>query len=211
MSTANIVTEIYLIRHGQTISNIERRIQGQSDSPLTDLGKQQADRLAKRLGHLSFDAVYSSDLGRALSTAERLTKAMALPVYQDPRLREIGFGRAEGSSWDDMQQSHPDVCFDWYHHKAYACMPEGESREDATRRVVELLTELTSRHNGQRVMAITHGSVLACLLTWVLQIPKGIRPFCLIENTGVNILRYKNGTWKIKTWNDTSHLYGDEA
>jgi len=199
-------TQIYLVRHGQTISNTLGRIQGHSDSPLSERGKEQVSMLAKRLCDTAITAIYSSDLGRALATAKILGQTLGKPVQQDGRLREVSFGKVEGLTWDEVATKHSSIQRAWFQHEANARLPGGESREEVTIRAMEMLEDLVCDYAGERILAVTHGGVLACILIHILQIAKGIRPMCSFDNAALNVIQYKNGQWKIKTWNDGWHL-----
>lgn len=197
----DIITEFILVRHGQTESNVAGRIQGHSDSPLTALGKKQAQDLGQRLSSMAIHILRTSDLGRAFATAQIFARSLQLKAHTDSRLREVCFGEVEGQSWDEVDEQYPDIRLAWYHHQSGVRMPGGESREEVTRRAVAVLEECVNLHAGKRVLMVTHGGVLACLLCWVLQIPQGIRPLCSIDNATVNILQHTNGHWKIRSWN----------
>ncbi|MFW7380932.1 MAG: histidine phosphatase family protein [Oligoflexus sp.] len=202
-----LTTEIFLIRHGQTVSNTLGRIQGHSDSPLSELGQKQADYLAKRLSSVPFSRIYSSDLGRAMATAQILAQAQLVQeVYPDRRLREVSFGQVEGLTWAEVATEHPDLQTSWFQHEAEAKLPGGESREDVTNRVFQFLDDVVLQHKGQSILAVTHGGVLACILAKILQIGKGIRPASSFDNASLNIVSFKNDRWKIKTWNDSWHF-----
>lgn len=199
-------TEIIIVRHGQTQSNQLRRIQGQSDSPLSELGQQQALALSRRISSTYFAKLFSSDLGRAMATAEILAKPLGLSVEACPALRETCFGEAEGHTWEAVHERYPEQAADWYKHVAEARLPGGESREEVTERVMKFFEKAVSDYQGQRLLMVTHGGVLACVFSRILQIPAGIRPQCVIENTSLNILSFKDQRWKIKTWGDVQHF-----
>ena len=99
---------ILLVRHGETVFNVERRWQGQSDSPLTERGVAQARQLAAALQDEPLRAVYSSDLGRAMATASIVAETHRLDVVTDPRLREIHVGEWTGLSHPQIASAYPD-------------------------------------------------------------------------------------------------------
>ena len=103
------LTHIILVRHGETLWNLEGRRQGQADSPLTPLGIAQAQAIAERLADEPVDALYSSDLTRALVTAGHVGAACGLPVIADARLREKSFGVLEGLQYAEVQAKYPEV------------------------------------------------------------------------------------------------------
>lgn len=203
----NSYCEVYLVRHGQTESNVVGRIQGHSDSSLTDLGKSQISALAHRLKEkrLNFKEIWCSELGRAQSSAEIFSQLLDLRVQIHPGLKEVSFGNVEGSTWEEVRNLHPELQQAWYEHRAEARLPGGESREEVLKRLQTTLEQWREQNPNSRLLAVTHGGVLACLMTWLMQIPAGIRPRCSIDNGALSIIQFKNNSWRIKTWNDSFH------
>src|SRR3954454_24984017 len=97
-------TKIVLVRHGETKWNVEQRIQGQGDSPLTETGIEQARLIGRRLAREHFDRLIASDLGRALQTAAEIGQLTGHAVDPDARLRERHFGEGEGLTYTDIDQ-----------------------------------------------------------------------------------------------------------
>ncbi len=199
-------TQLILIRHGQTESNRSKKIQGQSDSALSQEGKVQSQRVANKLRRYNLSAIYTSSLGRAKHTAEIISQAVALPYQEDRRLIEIGFGELEGLEWEFISRKHPQLSKLWRNHHNDARMPGGESRAEALLRFKEALEEIVSAHAGKSIAIVTHGGLLASLFVSLLNIPNGQRPMCIIDNTSINIISIRDQNWRIKTWGDTSHL-----
>ena len=202
-------TRIVLIRHGQTESNLAGKVQGQTDTPLTGLGVYQAQRAGQRFQKGGINHLYSSDLGRAVATAEIISHYTGLSVQRDSRFKEIHFGVAEGSTWREMVETHPQVAQRWRDHQSDARYPEGESRAEAIERVQQGFRELHECHPGDSVGIVTHGGILAAVFAWALGIPDGIRPRCQIQNASVNVIRIGNGLPKILSWGDISHIDGN--
>lgn len=199
-------TEIYLVRHGQTESNQAGKIQGQSNSPLSPLGIQQSKALAQRLKGIKFSSFISSPLERALETSRHLGNEINMAPEADRNFQEISFGEVEGLTWPEVEILHPELCKQWKYHVLDKSLPGGESRQDLVSRVMPALQKLVKTHPGQKILVVTHGGLLAAIFGEVLGIPSGTRPQCAIDNTSINILRFKNNKWKIKTWGDTAHL-----
>ena len=147
-----MTTTILLARHGETDWNVERRVQGQTDRPLNENGREQARALAGELAGESLDAVYSSDLSRAYETARAVAEPRGLDVTLVPELREKDFGTWEGLTDTEVLARFP----------AASAGPWGdaESSEEVARRVVEALRRIARAHPGQRVLVVSHGGPL---------------------------------------------------
>lgn len=155
---------IHVVRHGQTDWNLQRKIQGQTDIPLNELGLEQAHDLATKTDGIHYDLILSSDLLRAFQTAQILTRNSGLPVITDPRLREINMGKFEGSVWADIVKLHAP--------HAMVNSPEelrgfvGESLVQVSQRVSGLLNEYAIKASGKLALIVTHGltaGIIHCL------------------------------------------------
>lgn len=145
--------ELWLVRHGTTEWNASGKIQGHADIPLNVLGEEQARAVGQKLSEISFDAVWSSDLGRARRTAQLAGFLRAQP---DPRIRELDFGGCEGLTWDELDGLTRDdlMAYEGFH------APSGESTASLTARVTEFVDELP---DGRHLL-FTHGGVVRALL-----------------------------------------------
>ena len=194
--------ELWLIRHGETTHNFERRIQGQFDSELTELGIGQAKKLSPRLKHRHFDAVYSSDLKRAYDTAK-----LALPeadIILDKRLREISFGVLENKTQAELSKAEKAI---YEHVKAdrfNRAAPEGESWLDHVERTESWLAELPETG---RVIAFAHGGCVRALVLSILEHhPKSYEWNILTENTSISKFMFRPEGKLILSLNDVAHL-----
>lgn len=157
------MTEMWLVRHGQTDWNLANIFQGQSDIPLNETGIKQAQSLALKLAGTPFDAIYSSDLSRARQTAEIIAEQIRLPVTIDPRLREIRQGIWEGLSVDEVKQKFaPDFSRD-SEYLTTPRAPGAETLSQVITRMIEIANEIHDKHNGQRVLLSSHGLAVAVL------------------------------------------------
>ncbi len=165
------MTEMWLVRHGQTDWNLAGVYQGQTDIPLNETGIEQAKALAQSLAGAHFDAIYSSDLMRARQTAEIIAGQFNLPVIIDPRLREIRQGVWEGMTIQEVKRIYaPDFTRD----AELIMMPRAEGAEslaEVITRVVEAANEIHNRHNGQRVLLASHGLAVAALYLTANKMP----------------------------------------
>jgi broad specificity phosphatase PhoE len=198
--------KLFIARHGETAWNLAGREMGQLDSPLTERGVLQADALARRLGGLRIDAVYSSDLGRAVATAERIARACGRELRLEPALRERHMGIFQGLTKAEMQERSPAE------RKAFETggfdhvIPEGESARERTERSVRALTELARRHPGKRVAVVTHGGFLLGFFTHVLGMDPGESWRFQRHNASLSVFEFHQERWRLETWNDIGHL-----
>ena len=146
---------IYLIRHGQTDWNVERRIQGQTDIPLNINGKKQAEEASVEISNLKIDKIFSSDLSRAKETAEIINKKVGAKITYDKRLREVNYGEYEGIQIDKFTDKEWEI-FNETPEKI-----KGESREQVYERVKSFLNEINSNEN---TLIVTHGGSLRMML-----------------------------------------------
>jgi len=167
------VTTLLLVRHGETDWNAEGRLQGQTDRPLSDFGRQQARELAVELEGEELEAIYSSDLARARDTAEIVGERLGLPVRLDPDLREKDWG-----TWEGLTAAERDrVEF------------VGESTRDHQERTLRALKRISERHpGGGHVLVVTHGGSMRRVQTATLGIALPV-----IENCGRWLCTYEDG------------------
>ena len=159
------MTELWLVRHGQTDWNTEFRIQGSIDKPLNATGIEQAHALAQKLADTHFDAIYSSPARRAHQTASAIAQLLGLPIRTDDRLKEISLGLWEGLTWQQVQDRYPEM-FAKRKSDPVHFAPEGaETYGDLARRMVQAANEIALSHPGKRVLVVSHGMSLATLLS----------------------------------------------
>lgn len=162
-------TELWLVRHGQTDWNVEGRYQGQADMPLNEVGQKQANDLARKIKEIDFDAVYSSDLQRALTTAQIL--AGDKEVIVDRRLREIHQGEWEGQLFSVIRQRYADFFESREQNPLESRPPGGESLQEVAERVRGCVDEIAKRHQGGRILIVSHGLAIATLIAAAKGLP----------------------------------------
>jgi probable phosphoglycerate mutase len=203
------MTELIVIRHGETDWNRQHRFQGQIDVPLNAIGLEQADRLGRRLADEPVDVLVCSDLQRARSTAEPLWRVRGLQPVIEPLWREQGFGVLEGLDVGTIQQRHADLWAQWTRHDAdYALPGGGESNQAFHARVMRAMQALLAAHAGRRVAVVTHGGVLDMLWRTANALPLHGARVCDIPNTGINRLRWSEDRLQIVRWAEADHLGG---
>ena len=205
------MTEILLIRHGETLWNQQGRMQGQHDSPLTPLGLQQARQLARRLSKVAFSALYSSDLGRAHQTARCIADLTGHELIADEGLRERHFGIFEGLTNTEMKLKHADLYELFAKRLPDFAMPGGESAAQFMRRCVGTLEKIAAQHTEETIVVVTHGLVLDAVYRTAVKMPIEIpRGFPLL-NCSVNTFRYDGNAWTAVAVCDVSHLSDDDV
>ncbi|MCR5756906.1 MAG: histidine phosphatase family protein [Selenomonas sp.] len=201
------MTKVIFIRHGQTEWNVTGRYQGQSDVELTEKGRQQAVQLADNFPVEKIDAIYASDLQRAMVTAETIAHKFGLSVQPEPAFRELSFGQWEGLTYQQIVANWEDAMVNFMQHPDIMEIPDGESFPEVQRRAMLRLQELIREHDGQTIVVVAHGAVLRTILAAALHMPLqylwSIRQF----NTAVNIVRYDEGANpSVELLNSTAHL-----
>lgn len=163
---------IYLARHGETDWNLKGLIQGHTDIPLNETGKQQAYELAvviKDKG-ISINRIYSSDMKRARKTAETVAKELSVEAYALKGIQEVNLGRWEGHTWKQVRELFPDEYRVWYENRRYEAPPEGESYEQVLQRVVPVLSGIALKED-ENVLVVVHSAVIMSLLSYVYDKP----------------------------------------
>lgn len=155
------MTELILIRHGETDWNNEGRYQGQSDVPLNATGQKQAEDLAQMLRHETLDAIFSSDLARAQQTAQILSDMNGASLFLDSRLREIDQGEWEGMLFDDIRRRYIKAFEKRLRDPLQVAPPGGETVGQVRERVLEAINEIINRYPHGLVAVVSHGLSLA--------------------------------------------------
>ena len=203
------MTHVLLIRHGETEWNAAGRVQGHSESPLSERGRTQAAALAARLALAPLHAIYASDLGRALDTAAPIAAAHGLPVHSLVNLRERHYGDWEGLTLTDLETDYPA---DWHrYHKLREFdfpVPGAETWPEVKARVVSTLHEILTNHTGREetVALVGHGGSLRMAVLDALQAPLATLLRVRLDNASLSRLDYPTlEDGRVIFLNDTSH------
>jgi len=165
------MTQLVLIRHGETDWNIEGRWQGQSDVPMNARGHRQAQEVARKLAGSGIAAIYSSDLVRAYATAEALAGQTGLEIHTDERLREINQGEWQGMLVSEIQERYASRFENRRQNPLTIAPPGGETVAEVQERVVSAVEEILQRHPDERVAIVSHGFALAVIQVHYLEMP----------------------------------------
>jgi probable phosphoglycerate mutase len=200
-------TRVFLVRHGATVLTAEDRFAGATDVQLSDEGRQQARRLAERLGREPITAIYASPMGRTLETATILSEPHGLPVEPVDGLREISHGRWEQMTRQQVEESYPAEAASW-EEDPYTFAPQGgESGLQVTARALPALLEIVRRHVGTSVLVVSHKATIRLLLSSLLGFdPRRYRDNLDQSPAALNIVDFRNTVRaRLTLFNDTSH------
>jgi probable phosphoglycerate mutase len=204
------VTKLYLVRHGQSAGNAEGRFGGHSPTPLSELGIQQAELTAQALAKENINAIYTSDLFRAVQTAEPLAKLLDLPIIKTSAFRERNVGVLEGKTFDESKEEFPKDYYALVNRNVHHVITEGESYRHLLRRATSALREILNIHRGERVAVFSHTGAI-CFLTLYLigaiHRKTQTTPWLVTSNCGINRfeIRGRNNV-RVLALNDTRHL-----
>ena len=198
-------TEIILIRHGETEWNSQQRMQGHSNSDLSEVGRGQIQALGELMKNVSFDYIYSSDSLRARQTAEAITQYSGHTLQFDQRIREKNLGVFEGLTSTEAKERHPEIYRLFKTAGANYVIDEGESTQQLLERALEFIEEIRLRHPQERVVMVTHGGVVRVLMKHALGLSIDAPTRFIIKNTGIFGLIW-NENWLVTQMGGVSHL-----
>ena len=200
-------TRVLAIRHGETAWNVDGRIQGQLDVPLNDTGRWQVHRLALAVADEGIVAIYSSDLLRALETAQAVARACDRPITTDAGLRERGFGAFEGLSYDEINQRWPEQALRWRKRDPdFGAEGGGESLREFSQRSVATVARLAALHPGETIAVVAHGGVMDCLYRAASHVALDAPRSWQLGNASINRLLYTPQGFTLIGWSDDHHL-----
>ncbi len=176
------IATLCLVRHGETDWNSAGRIQGHTDVPLNERGRQQAREVAARLAAVSWDALYASTLARAWQTAELIGHSVGLAPRGDSGLWERHCGVLEQQTWEAVRSRFP-----WIRSLSDTGIPGAETDPVLVARVRGALHRIAGRHRGQCVLVVTHGGVIGACLR---ELCRPAVPVERIDNCGTFTLHY---------------------
>ena len=199
------MTIIYLVRHGETVANAAQAFQGQQNSPLNDVGKAQAEIVAKGLIETKFDAIFSSDLDRAADTATAIAKEQgyAGEIMFDTRFREANFGEWEGHTYENVMKTWPDIAKAWLKDSYNTRPPGGETLDEVVRRVSEGLNEISEKYPQGMILVVCHGGTIRGAICFALGVSANIFSKISIDNCSVTVISLDDGRAKLKKLNFT--------
>ena len=202
----SVATRICIIRHGETDWNVENRIQGHTDIPLNVTGQAQALAMAFNAAHHRFNAIYSSDLVRALETARVLAQREDLEVRCLPQLRERHFGLFQGLTAAQGAEHHPEAYAHYMARDPDYDFGTGESLRRFAERVGDVIDWLVRHHSGQTIAAVSHSGVLDVVYRRATGRPLSTPRDFKIPNCALNWFHFDAQGWHLEAWGDRHYL-----
>ena len=200
------MTRLFLVRHGETTSNSEGRLQGHLDVPLNDKGRWQAKQAAERLARANIETLYASDLVRAFETAQIIGKRLNLEVIPSQNLREANLGCFQGKTWAEIQYLYPDQFKARQLDPLHTAPEGGESTWQLYQRAAGEVERIIARHPESRIALVTHGGVCLTLICHALGLDLAKRRAFGVGNGSIHRLEYDGELWRVLGLNDTCHL-----
>lgn len=183
--------DLLLVRHGQTDWNAAQRVMGRSDISLNAMGLQQAGHLHDWLGDIEIHAVYSSTTLRALQTAEIIIEGRVdLKIVKEPGVQEIDYGDWIGLTFKEVEERYNKEYNDYRFRPSKMKIPGGEAVADVQKRAVAAIERIRKRHEGQRVLVVSHADVSKAILVHYLGIPLDLLQRVGCDNGSLSIYRF---------------------
>jgi len=204
------LSRLLLVRHGITESNSARKFVGYGDVELSAAGYRQVEQLRDRLADDKIDAVYSSDLRRALVTAEVISSGHKVDIVTCPELREINYGNVEGLTFEEISRLYPEVAESLTNFSLRLEFPGGESFEGFVERASKFLNKLKKHTLSQTMLIVAHGGPLRVLVCRLLGIDLGHWKQIRLDNASLSIVETYSQRAIVSLLNDTAHLRGGD-
>ena len=205
MSSAQ-ATRILAIRHGETLWNVDSRIQGHLNIGLNDTGRWQAERLGMALKDEPIAAIYASDLSRAHDTALAVSRHTGVPVRPEPGLRERSFGEFEGRTFAEIETELPEQAKRWRQRDPTFTPTGGESLLMLEARVLSVAARLAALHPGEQIALFAHGGVMDILYRAATRLDLQAARTWALGNTAINRLLWSPEGFSLVGWADVQHL-----
>ncbi len=202
------MTDIYLVRHGQTAWNKEEIFRGRSDVPLNDTGLREAELAAEFFRGLEIDAVYSSPLLRALETARKIASVVHRDVNPLPGIIDMSFGIWEGQPLVEVKKNDEERYRIWRDKPHLLVLPKGESLDEVRSRSMAALEEVIRSHPEKKVILVSHRVINKVILCSVLGLDNSHFWQIAQDTTAINRVQYREGKYVLSLMNETCHLKG---
>ena len=195
-----------MVRHGETEWNRQGLLQGHLDSPLSELGVNQANALSEYFSKCKWDLIVSSDLNRAVRTSEIIKGPSGQKILTDSRLRERDLGVAQGLTIKDFAEKYPEESIKFSDGCEDYVIPGGESISQRYNRSIACIREYAELYEGRNIIIVTHGGVLDGVFRFAAKMPLSQPRTFSLFNASVNTIQIQDDLWNIVTWGYVEHL-----
>ncbi|NLK44653.1 MAG: histidine phosphatase family protein [Tissierellia bacterium] len=200
------MTKLYLIRHGQSEWNILSKVQGQKDANLTNIGREQARKLGKRLIDENIDIIFSSDLSRALETAEIISSMINKPVVESKEIQEINFGPWEGLTLAEIQKKYKEEYLIWMKKPDKFKLEGAETLDNLKNRVMKYVEKVLIENKDKNIAIVSHNATLKIIILNLLGMGNAFYKNISLNNVSLSIIECRQYNNVLTLLNDTSHL-----
>lgn len=200
-------TRIFIVRHTETVGNIEKRLTGRQDYALTKNGEKLVGYLAKELQNIKFDAIYSSTSGRAVATIMPLAVLNHLEIIQSDNLCEMFFGDYDGWKWEDVNKIQPEVKANQNRINEIYGIPNQETMQEVADRMYNYILQIAKINQGKTILISSHGVAIEAFLRKIVNLPFTYEreKFCQY-NVTINELNFENDKFEIIRLADINYL-----
>ena len=203
-------TKIYLIRHTQTVGNIEKRLTGRTNYEITNEGYELIDRLTEKLKNIKFDVAYSSTTKRTYQTIEKLAALNNIEIQELEELCEMDFGEYDGMKWEDVNRINPDIKRLQDETNEIMTIPGQETTDELRQRITKIMFEIANKNVGKNILICSHGVAIEAFLREIT----GEKDFLIKKDeysqrtTSINVLSFDetNNKFKVEVLNDHRHV-----
>ena len=198
------------VRHGETEWNVTGRYQGQTDVPLSEKGRAQAEALGKRFADIHVDEVYSSPLKRAYDTARAIAEPKGLPIHKVDGIKELNFGEWDGLTKEQLTEQFGEA-FVKYRIEPFHYPMAGEGTLNRAKlRVGAALEDIKEefRHTDKTIVVVAHGGILKLAIFYLLDISSRLYRCIELDNTSLTSIDVEEDRCILRVLNDAHHLDG---
>lgn len=198
---------LFIVRHTQTIGNIEKRLTGREDYELTDEGKKYIKLMTQKLKNIRFDVVYSSPSGRAIKTVEPLAQLNNIPIIIEEDLSEMYFGIYDGWKWEDVDRVNPKIRQKQIETNEIVGIPHQETMSEVEERMYSCIKKIAEEHEGKTILISSHGVAIEAFFRKITgtKFSQDIEKFRQ-HNTAINELNFTYGKFEIIKMASIEHL-----
>ena len=197
--------KLILVRHGETLSNRENRVQGITNTELSDYGRMQVEKLAESLKNIPIEVIMSSPLKRAYQTAMAIGKFHTAAIEIADNLQEMDHGDFENVSIEELKKTHLPFVKQWFHNPASVAMPNGESLHDVQLRAWGAIEKIIEKQNNT-VLVVSHGMTIMTILSKIRNMDLSFAKEVRVDIASKTTVEFNDGHGIITVLNDTSHL-----